>query len=123
MSLKKLKLLFVRFTNMIYDALAILESFCTMIALENILELIWELPPVQCSWQMISLKQLMMMMRKWQKPLLQLSWPWLPGAEQLFTPSRLALGDEADEEEGRQGKGEEGKEGGSRGYLEDQGCS
>ena len=113
MSLKKLKLLFVRFTNMIYDALVILESFCTMIALENILELIWELPLVQCSAsrQMISLKQLMMMMRKWQKPLLQLSWPWLPGAEQLFTPSRLALvGDEADEEEGRQGKGEEGKE-------------
>ena len=74
---------------------------------------------------MISLKQLMMM-RKWQKQLVQLSWPWLPGAEQLFSgfsPSRLALGDEADEEEGRQGKGEEGKEGGSGGHLEDQGCS
>ena len=66
------------------------------------------------------------MMRKWQKQLVQLSWPWLPGAEQLFSgfsPSWLALGDEADEEEGRQGKGEEGKEGGSGGHLEDQGCS
>ena len=57
---------------------------------------------------MISLKKLIMM-RKWQKQLVQLSWPWLPGAEQLFScfsPSRLALGDEADEGEGRQGEGE-----------------
>ena len=74
---------------------------------------------------MISLNQLMTM-RKWQKQLVQLSWPWLPGAEQLFSGfslSWLALGDEADEEEGRQGKGEEGKEGGSGEHLEDQGCS
>ena len=57
---------------------------------------------------------------------MQLSWPWLPGAEQPFSdfsPSRLALGDEADEEEGRQGKGEQWRVGGSGGHLEDQGCS